>query len=51
MKRGRHLYRGGAESGELAQFQREYGNRKGRKIYFAVVGKVRRERRAKGRAA
>ena len=51
MKKGRRLYRQGAESGELAQFQRTYGKRKGRRIYFAVVGKVRRERLAKGRAA
>lgn len=48
--RGRgHLYRDGAERRQLAAFQREYGKRKGRRIYFAVVGKVKRERAAKGR--
>lgn len=41
-----HLYRDGAERGELADFQERYGKRRGRDIYFAVVGKVRRERGA-----
>ena len=43
----KHLYRDGAKWGEIAKFQGEYGKRKGRKIYFAVVGKVKRERAAK----
>ena len=34
------LYRDGAERKELTDFQRRYGDRRGRDIYFAVVGKV-----------
>ena len=41
-----HLYRDGAERRELADFKRRYGKRRGRDIYFAVVGKVKRERHA-----
>ncbi len=47
----RHLYRDGAKGAELRKFEREYGHRKGRRVYGAVVGKVRRERAAKRRRA
>ena len=45
----KHLYRDGAEKGEIRDFQRRYGKRKGRAIYGAVVGNVKRERAAKKR--
>ena len=44
-----HLYRDGAASHERRKFEREYGKKKGDYVYGAVVGKVRRERLAKGR--
>lgn len=43
----KHLYRDGAKRGEIAKFEQEYGQRKGREVYFAVVGKVKRERASK----
>lgn len=42
----KHLYRDGAKGREKAAFERKYGKRKGATVYGAVVGKVRRERRA-----
>ena len=45
----KHLYRDGAEKGEIRDFERRYGKRKGRRIYGATVGKVKRERAAKKR--
>lgn len=42
-ERQKHLYRDGAEPAELRKFEREYGREKGRQIYGATVGKVRRE--------
>ena len=45
----RHLYKGRERRAELRDFQREYGKRKGRYSYGAVVGKVKREREAKHR--
>ena len=43
-----HLYRKGAKKKELRAFERKYG-RKGKYIYGAVVGKVKRERQRKYR--
>ena len=45
----KHLYRDGAKKRETRDFQRRYGKRKGRRIYGATVGKVKRERAAKRR--
>lgn len=42
-----HLYRAGSKARNLAKFKRKYGSKKGVKVYGAVVGKVKRERRAK----
>ena len=44
-----HLYRNGAKYRERRKFEKEYGRKKGDYVYGAVVGKVRRERLAKGR--
>ena len=44
-----HLYRNGVASHERRKFEKEYGKKKGDYVYGAVVGKVRRERLAKGR--
>ncbi len=43
----RHLYRRGAKRRVEREFESRYGPRKGRRVYGAVVGKVRRERLAK----
>ena len=43
-----HLYRKGAKKKELRAFERKYG-RKGKYIYGAVIGKVKRERQRKYR--
>ncbi|MEM3794123.1 MAG: hypothetical protein QXS76_04370 [Candidatus Bathyarchaeia archaeon] len=43
-----HLYKYGAKNREKRKFEREYGKKKGDYIYGAVVGKVRRERLARG---
>ncbi len=44
MARGRRrFYRQGGEREELADFQRRYGDERGREIYGATVGKVARE--------
>ena len=45
----KHLYTHGAKTREERAFEREYGKRKGKYIYGAVVGKVKRERLAKRR--
>jgi hypothetical protein len=42
----RRLYRNGAKSGEERAFERRYGTR-GRYVYGATVGKVRREQAAR----
>ena len=47
--RPQHLYRNGAKYRERKKFENEYGRKKGDYVYGAVVGKVRRERLAKGR--
>ena len=44
-----HLYRDGARHGELRKFENRYGKEKGKRIYGAVVGKVKRERARKKR--
>lgn len=46
MRRRKHLYRDGAKGPELREFERKYGKRKGRRVYGATVGKVRREQEA-----
>lgn len=49
MKKDKHLYRGGAKGSQLRAFERRYGKRKGKRVYGAVVGKVKRQREAKAR--
>lgn len=44
-----HLYREGAKRGELRKFENRYGKEKGKRVYGAVVGKVKRERARKKR--
>ena len=44
-----HLYRDGAKRGELRKFENRYGKEKGKQVYGAVVGKVKRERTRKKR--
>lgn len=51
--RGRHLYRAGAAPEERRDFEREYekkgySKKRADRIYGATVGKVRRERLARG---
>jgi len=41
----KHLYKYGAEKKMLREFRRRYGKKKGTKIYYAVVGKVKREQK------
>jgi hypothetical protein len=48
-KKTEHLYRNGAKSRELSEFEKRYGTKKGKYVYGATVGKVRRERLAKRR--
>ena len=42
-----HLYKHGAKVREEKKFEKEYGKEKGKYIYGATVGKVKREREAK----
>jgi len=46
VKKTKHLYRFGAKRGQLRKFENRYGKNKGKKVYGAVVGKVKRERLA-----
>ena len=48
-KERKHLYRKGAKYREKEKFEEEYGKKKGDYVYGAVVGKVKRERKAKAR--
>ena len=41
-----HLYKNGAKRGQLRKFENRYGTKKGKEVYGAVVGKVKRERMA-----
>jgi len=43
-KRMKHLYKYGAKSKMLKEFEKRYGKKKGAKIYGAVVGKIKRLR-------
>jgi len=43
----KHLYTHGAKRGMLRKFENRYGVNKGKRVYGAVVGKVKRERMAK----
>ena len=43
----KHLYKNGAKKKELKKFESRYGKKKGKKVYGAVVGKVKRERKKK----
>lgn len=47
--RSKHLYRDGAKSSEERKFEKKYGKKKGKYIYGATVGKVKREREVKRR--
>lgn len=46
-KKRKHLYRAGAKGAETRAFEARYGKRKGKRIYGAVIGKVKRERKRK----
>ena len=48
-RKSKHLYRHGAKRRELRSFERKYGRKKGKYIYGATVGKVRRERHRRTR--
>jgi len=39
----KHLYRYGAKKKMLREFKKRYGKRKGVKVYYATIGKVKRE--------
>ena len=43
----KHLYKNGAKKKELKKFKSRYGKKNGKKVYGAVIGKVKRERAAK----
>jgi hypothetical protein len=49
MRRMKHLYRYGAKKYMIREFEKRYGKRKGKEIYGAVVGKIKRLREAKRR--
>ena len=49
MRKRRHLYRYGAKKYMIREFEKRYGKRKGKEIYGAVVGKIKRLREAKRR--
>lgn len=42
-----HLYKKGGKARNLPKFEVKYGVKKGKRIYGAVVGKVKRQRQAK----
>lgn len=44
-----HLYKFGAKKREEKIFEKEYGKEKGKKVYGAVVGKIKRLRAKKHR--
>ncbi|MCW1311408.1 MAG: hypothetical protein QXJ93_01050 [Candidatus Rehaiarchaeum fermentans] len=48
-KKAKHLYRYGAKGAELREFEKRYGKEKGKKVYGAVVGKIKRLREKKRR--
>ena len=50
-KRVKHLYRKGGKAREEPKFEKRYGKVKGKRVYGATVGKVKRERQAKRRRA
>lgn len=43
----KHLYRQGAKAKMERSFEKRYGTNKGKRIYGAVVGKVKRQRQRK----
>jgi len=45
----KHLYKYGAKKRMLREFRKRYGKKKGTEIYYAVVGKVKREQKYKKR--
>lgn len=47
VRKTKHLYRTGAKSREEKEFEKRYGPEKGKRVYGATVGKVKRERAAK----
>ena len=42
-----HLYKAGGKARNLPKFEKRYGVKKGKAVYGAVVGKVKRQRKAK----
>lgn len=47
-QKSKHLYRFGAKASQERKFEKRYGKKKGKRVYGAVVGKVKRERMRKG---
>lgn len=45
-----HLYKFGAKREQLRKFENRYGKTKGKRVYGAVIGKVKREREEKAEA-
>lgn len=45
----KHLYKKGAKTKELRKFEKEYGKKKGKYVYGATVGKIKRLRQKKYR--
>ena len=43
----KHLYKAGAKTAQERKFEQRYGKTKGKRVYGAVVGKVKREQEAK----
>ncbi len=43
-RKQKHLYRDGAKGPMLSEFECEYERKKGKRVYGATVGKVKRER-------
>lgn len=46
-RKANHLYKAGAKGREEAAFEKRYGAKKGKKVYGATVGRVKRERQRK----
>jgi hypothetical protein len=49
--RNPHLYTHGGKRSHEPEFERRYGKNKGKRVYGAVVGKVKRERMAAGKCS
>ncbi len=45
----KHLYKDGSEKKELSIFEKKYGKKTGKKVYWGVVSKVKKERAKKAK--